>query len=198
MNAVQSALASARLNRLVFWISVAVLVAGAVTLAAALAGGSDKTSVSPQKGFKPTLPAKSQPLKNAQGVLVKNYWQLDPQIRNTIRTVLGTAVSRRHLGDSWAVVAPVLRKGYTYNQWAHAKALPIIPYPVADLDQVQYYLDYASTKEILVEVGVSAKKSLRIRPTTFQLALSPVGTGANARWMVNYWMPRWTPPVPEG
>ena len=34
--------------------------------------------------------------------------------------------------------------------------LPVVPYPVDNLNTIQYYLDYASTKAILVEVGVSA------------------------------------------
>jgi hypothetical protein len=198
MNVVQSALSSARINRLIFWLGVVVLAAGIVAVAFAFAGGSDKTSVNPEKGFHPRLPTKAQPLKNSHDVVVRNFWQLDPEIRHTIREFIATAVSRKRLGDSWVVVAPELKRGYTRNQWAHAKALPIVPYPVADLDQVQYYLDYASTREILVDVGVSAKPGLHIRSMTFQLALIPTGKGDARHWVVNYWMPRWTPPVPEG
>jgi hypothetical protein len=32
-----------------------------------------------------------------------------------------------------------------------------------------------------------------MRPTTFQLGLVPVGK----KWLVDYFMPRWTPPVPS-
>ena len=105
---------------------------------------------------------------------------------------------RRHLDQSWDVTAPTLRQGYTKKQWTSGQPLPIIPYPVDSLDKIQYYLDYASTKAILVEVGVGAKPSAGIRPTTFQLELVPVGraAGAKQRWAVDYWMPRWTPPLP--
>jgi hypothetical protein len=61
---------------------------------------------------------------------------------------------------------------------------------------VQYYLDYASTKEILVEVGVASRPELKIRPASFQLGLIPVEQGSHTRWLVDYWMPRWTPPLP--
>ena len=51
-----------------------------------------------------------------------------------------------------------------------------MPYPHADVNTAQYYLDYASTKEILVEVGLSVtpdiKGEARTRPTAFQLGLS--------------------------
>ena len=197
MNAVQSALSSARFNRMLFWTAAAVLAAGVIAVVLTVAGGSDKTSVKPDKNFHPRLPEKAVPLKNSDGVLVRNFYQLDPNIRHTIREFIATVVSRKRLNDSWLVVAPELKKGYTRKQWATAKDLPVIPYPVADIDQVNYYLDYASTKEILVEVGVSAKPSMHIRPVTFQLALRPVPTGKTRTWMVDYWMPRWTPPVPQ-
>jgi hypothetical protein len=28
------------------------------------------------------------------------------------------------------------------------------------------------------------------------LGLAPVGSGAHKRWLVDYWMPRYTPPIP--
>jgi hypothetical protein len=198
MNAVQTALSSARFNRLILGLGVLVLAAGALTLVLTVAGGTDKTSVSPDAGFRPQLPTKSTPLKNADGTTVKKYEQLDPQVRSAIKTFIASAVARNHLEDSWDVVAPSMRAGYTFAEWKAAKELPIVPYPVADINKVEYYLDYASTKEILVEVGLSAKQSVGIRPTTFLLALVPVRDGSSARWMVNYWMPRWTPPVPSG
>jgi hypothetical protein len=196
MNTIQTAFSSPRFNRLLLAIGVVVLAAGALTLVVTLVGGSDKSTINPDKGFKPTLPEKTSPLKNSQGVTVKTFTQLDPEVRTTIRTFLATAVKREHLDQSWSVIAPEMKQGYTAASWSHAKALPIIPYPVADLDRVEYYLDYASTKEILVEVGLSAPKSSGLRPTTFQLALVPVSTGNKNQWLVNYWMPRWTPPIP--
>jgi hypothetical protein len=74
--------------------------------------------------------------------------------------------------------------------------LPVVPYPIANVDTTQYYLDYASTREILLEVGVSAPRKANIRPTAFQLGLVPRGKGVQKHWLVNYWMPRWTPPIP--
>jgi hypothetical protein len=197
MNTIHTALSSARFNRLMLWLGVLVLAAGSLTLVVKLAGGSDPTSAAPDKGFKPQLPAKETPLKNAQGVTIKTFWQLDPVMRSTIRKFIGTAVMRRHLDKSWSVTAPSMRKGYTYKRWTTADALPIIPYPVDDLDKVQYYLDYASTQAVLVEVGLGAKPKANVRPTTFQLELVPVGTKKHYRWMVDYWMPRWTPPLPQ-
>ena len=44
---------------------------------------------------------------------------------------------------------------------------------------------------------MSAPKKYGLRPTTFQIGLVPIGAGAKKHWLVDYWMPRWTPPLPE-
>jgi hypothetical protein len=197
MSVFQTALSSARFNRFLMWGSAIVLFAGVAVLVTSLVKGSDKTSVGPDKGFVPQLPAKSSPLQNAQGVTITKYDELDPEVRSTIKTFLATAVKREHLDQSWSVIAPSMRKGYTLKTWSHAKALPVIPYPIENVDSTQYFLDYASTKEILLEVGVSAPAKEKLRPTAFQLGLVPVAVGKDKKvWRVNYWMPRWTPPLP--
>jgi hypothetical protein len=197
MSVFQSALSSARFNRYLMWFSAIVLFAGVAFLLIKLVPGNDKTTVNPDKGFVPNLPAKSLPLTNAKGEQIKTYAELDPAVRTTIKTFLASAVARKHLEKSWPVIAPSMKQGYTQQSWAHAKALPIVPYPIENVDTTQYYLDYASTKEILLEVGVSAPSKTNMRPTAFQLGLVPRGEGAQKRWLVNYWMPRWTPPIPS-
>lgn len=196
MNSVAETFNSPRFQRYLLWFGVAILAIGAATLVFTLVGGSDsKTHVNPDKGFHPTLPAKSDPLRNSDGLLIKTYSQLDPQIRSAVKTFIGTAVARQHVDQSWNVVAPTMKAGYTAAQWKKADNLPVVPYPGVDTKHVSYYLDYASTKEILVEVGLAGKPGISTRPVTFQLGLVP-GTGG--RWLVDYWMPRWTPPVQQG
>ena len=196
MNSVETALSSARFQRYLLWFGVVVLAAGALAVIVTFVGGSDNTRVNPDEGFRPSLPAKSTPLKNADGVTIKTFSQLDPQVRSAIKTFIATAVARENVGDSWPVVAPQLRAGYTLNEWKSADDLPVVPYPGVDTKHVQYYLDYASTREILIEVGLAGKPGISTRPVTFQLGLVPVSNGTTKKWLVNYWMPRWTPPVP--
>jgi hypothetical protein len=198
MESVASTFSSPRFQRYMLWVGVAVFIIGAAVLTFTLIGGSDKTTAKPDPGFHPKLPAKSTPLRNADGVTIKTYSQLDPQIRADIKTFIATAVARRHLGDSWPVIAPSMKSGYTRRAWATGKELPVVPYPGVDTGHVEYFLDYASTKEILVEVGVAGKPGVTTRPVTFQLGLVPAAdTGSSHRWLVDYWMPRWTPPIPQ-
>lgn len=197
MESVATTLQSPRFQRYLLWVGVIVLAVGAAALVFAFAKGSDtKTHINPDKGFHPTLPKAAVPLKNANGATIKTFSQLDPRIRSDIKKFIGTAVARKHLAASWAVIAPSLRAGYTQKTWAKGDELPVVPYPGVDTKHVQYYLDYASTKEILIEVGLAGKPGVSTRPVTFQLGLVPAGTGSGHHWLVDYWMPRWTPPVP--
>jgi len=199
MSVFQTALSSARFNRFLMWGSGVILFVGVAVLLMTLVKGNDTTQVNPDKGFHPTLPAKSTPLQNSQGVTITKYKELDPEVRSTIKTFLSTAVARRHLDKSWGVIGPTMRRGYTFKSWTHPgkEGLPVIPYPIADVNTTTYYLDYASTDEILLEVGVSAPTKKNMRPTSFQLGMSPVAVGPNKKvWRVDYWMPRWTPPLP--
>jgi hypothetical protein len=195
MNSVAETFSSPKFQRYLLWFGVAVLAIGATALVVVLMGGSGDSPKKADPGFHPQLPAKSVPLRNSQGVLIKTYHQLDPQIRDSVKTFISTVVAREHLDQSWNVVAPSMKAGYTKAQWQKANDLPVVPYPGVDPKHIQYYLDYASTKEILVEVGLAGKPGVSTRPVTFQLGLVPAGKG---HWLVDYWMPRWTPPVPQG
>ena len=195
MNSVAETFSSPKFQRYLLWFGVAVLAIGATALVVTLVGGTSDAPKKADPGFHPQLPAKSVPLRNEQGVLIKTYQQLDPQIRDAVKTFISTVVAREHLDQSWNVVAPSMKAGYTQAQWKAANDLPVVPYPGVDPKHVQYYLDYASTKDILVEVGLTGKPGVSTRPVTFQLGLEPAQKG---HWLVNYWMPRWTPPVPQG
>jgi hypothetical protein len=198
MSSLENAFASPRRNRLMLWLATAVLTAGVFVLVAQIAGRSDNTSFAPDKGFRPALPVKTSPLVNAHGVRIKTFEQLDPTVRATIGTFLATAVARKHLDQSWAVIAPSMKAGYTFKEWTKATELPVVPYPGADVRRAEFFLEYASRQEILVDVGLSQRAGIGkgwTRPVAFQ-GLSPVGKGTDKRWLVSYWMPRWTPPVP--
>ncbi len=196
MNTLETTLSSRRFNTIMLLIGAAVLVIGVIVFISRFAG-SDGTSAAPSQGFQPTIQPKTTPLKNAQGVTVKRYEQLDPSVKSTIRTFVTTAVARKNLDKSWAVIHPSMKAGYTFKSWTHAKALPVIPYPVGDVDNATRHLYLASAEEILVDMGLSPKPGSDQRSTRFRMGLVPVGKGAHKRWLVNYWMPLWTPLVPK-
>ena len=78
MNSVAETLSSPRFHRYLLWFGVAVFAIGAVRSVVTLAGGSERRATKPDKGFHPQLPAKSVPLRNAEGVTVKTYTAARP------------------------------------------------------------------------------------------------------------------------
>ena len=198
MSTFQNALSSPKFNRLLLWFSAGVLALGVALVINNLAGGTDRASHYPEKGFKAQLPVKENALKNAQGVRVKSFEQLDPQMRATIRTFLATAVTRDDLARSWKVIAPSMKSGYTFAEWKKGggrDGLPIIPYPIDNVDTASYNLFSATDQEVLVDVGLSAKHKAQ-RARRFRLGMIPVGEGTQKKWLVDYWMPLWTPILP--
>jgi hypothetical protein len=198
MESVATRLSSPRFQRYLLWFGVAFFAVGAAALVFAFVGSNGGNPTNPDKGFQAQLPAKQVALKNADGVTVKTFLQLDPQVRSDIHRFIETAIARKNVGNSWAVVSPTLKRGYTPKTWASGSDLPVIPYPGVDTKRIQFFLDYASTKEILIEVGLAGKKGVSTRPVTFQLGLVRGANGSAHPWLVDYWMPRWTPPVPSG
>jgi len=47
----------------------------------------------------------------------------------------------------------------------------------------------ATTKEVLVTLTLQPSKPSVGRPTPMRIGLSPYGTAAHKRWLVNYWLP---------
>jgi hypothetical protein len=196
MNVVEKALSSARFNRLLLGFGIVIFAVGALVLVVKLVGGTNGETDQTLRPSKAQAPAKSVPLKNGQGTRIRTYEQLDPKIKATVNTFLDAAVARHNQARAWAITTPNLHAGYTRKQWNTADALPVVPYPIWDMKHVNYALDYAVSDEILLDVGVSSNPKLHLRALTFMLGLAPVGKGAHRQWKVDYWMPRYTPPIP--
>ena len=196
MNVVEKALSSARFNRMMLLIGVTVFAVGALVLVVKLVGGTSGEANNTLTPSKVKPPAKSVPLRKPNGAQVLAYRQLDAQTKATVRTFIDADVARHNQARAWPITTPNLRAGYTKKQWNTSDALPVVPYPVWDMHHVNFSLEYANNDEIMLDVGVSSKPKLHLRALTFNLGLSPVGRGAHKRWLVNYWMPLYTPPIP--
>jgi|SRR5215210_7316116 len=197
MNAIQSTLSSPRVSRILFWLGAAVLAAGVGLMIYKLVPGSSGPETAPSSGFKPTLPGATPPrLQTASGKPVTTFRQLDPSAKLAVRNFVLTAVARKHLAQSWNYIAPSMKKGYTLKTWVKGD-IPVVPYPVYKYEKLtQYQLIQANKKEILVDMSLSAAPKEKQRPLVFRIGLEKVGTDSNARWLVDYWMPRYTPIVP--
>jgi hypothetical protein len=198
MDTIQSAFSSARFSRLLLAFGALVLAAGVALVIIRLAGGSDNTQTNPAPSFRPILPAKAHPLVNGAGVRVTNYGQLDQESKQAIRTFIAGAVGGKNYAAAWKYVTPRMRGGYTYKQWVTSNSHPFVPFPVYKPDTTtNYSLVYAHRNDVMVEVGLTPAPKSKLRPTVFWIELKKVGTRTTP-WLVDYWMPRWTPEVPQG
>lgn len=122
--------------------------------------------------------------------------KLDPEIRQLAKQFIDTAVARKDLKSAFAITHADLKGTMTLAQWETGN-IPVVPYPGADRAQVRYKVDYSYTDEALLEVGLIPPDDIDVRPLTFFIGFIKVG-GADGRWLVNYWNPRYKPPVPLG
>jgi hypothetical protein len=110
------------------------------------------------------------------------------------RKFISTAVARKHVGESWSLVTPSMRDGFTRAEWAHGE-IPIIPYPV---DTARWELDYSYADAIGFQVALFPLPGRRIRPTVFNVDLRAVGRGKGRRWLVDGFTPGVVRGLPTG
>ncbi len=187
MNTSQSTISSPRNQRIMFLVGLAVLIAGVVFLIVKLVGGSDSTPTTPDKGFKPTLPPKTTAL-TANGVKVTSYAQLPSEVKQAIVGFM-PGVLHNNYGPSWKYTAPNITQGASQHKWATVDARSVIPLPGYTLKGVNYRLEEATTKEILVVVRMQPTRPEIDKQVPMRIGLRPYGTGDHKRWLVNYWMP---------
>jgi hypothetical protein len=121
---------------------------------------------------------------------------LDPAIVALMKKFIGTAVARKNLGQAYALVGPDIRGNLTKKQFEKGD-IPVIPYPAADIQHIQYTVDYSHPTQVGLEVGLNPTPGHEsTKRLTFYAGFKKIGTGSAAHWVVNYWSPRYHPPIP--
>jgi hypothetical protein len=113
---------------------------------------------------------------------------------NTALKFVNTAVSRRHVEDSYALAAPVLREGLTRSQWARGE-IPVIPYPAAE---ARVRVDYSFRNEVGLSMLLVPPSTSKLNPMTFNMDMTARGTGPQRRWLVSAWTPKGVLSAPTG
>jgi hypothetical protein len=140
------------------------------------------------------------PLNN-KGVLPKQApppktVRLPKSVHGLILEFVKTAVARKHLGESYRLIGPTLREGLSLKQW-EAGNTTVVPYPVDKTTRLVYEkpdYQYANRARVQVHVVTPDKPAqTRTQPTnTFFVSL----VKRDGHWLVDDWVPRWTPPIP--
>jgi hypothetical protein len=179
-------LRSPRFQARIFWTSMVVLVAGIIAFLVAFVGNT---------GTSLDTPLSDKPAKDVSSV--PPTVKLPADAKKVAREFILTAVARENLPRAYALSGPLIRQGMTLKEW-NKGAIPVVPYPGDAIDYAPMKVDYSYPKEALVEVALLPKKGYKIKPQIFFLTLIKVGNGENVHWLVNGWVPRGSPQVPNG
>lgn len=174
---------SPRLQKRVFIAALAVFALGAIALTISLfsnTGPNQETAIS-NEDAQVLQPQKAVPISD-EAKAVATKW------------ILG-AVNRSDLAGTYDLTHPDIRGSLTRAEWTSGN-IPVIPYPVDKIYDGRWRVDYSYEDEALLEVGLVPAKNASERALTFYIGLKKVGDGESAHWVVNYWSPRYRPPVP--
>ncbi len=179
---------SPRAQRRLFWLSGGVLVVGLVVFVSVvlLRGPSAIHS-----GFT------KQPAQFAPHLTKAPP---SPEVYKVARTFIETAVQRKNLDAAYPIVGSELTGGMSRKQWDKGN-IAVVPYQANNTKTASFIVDWSYTTQVLLEVDLVAKPGTNQRPhLDFFLGLKKVGVkqGKGGHWVVNYWLPNWTPPVPMG
>jgi hypothetical protein len=179
-------LESPRRRRRLIWGGALVLVAAAVAGVVAVFPSPDKPPEARGVGWSPPKEEKQAKLSHhnvAAGLKVADRF-------------VRTAVARRHTEDSWTLVVPSMRSGYTQEEWAKGD-IPVVPYPVGG---ARWRIAYEYPSSLGLEVALFPPKNQRrkTKAAVFNVDLRAVGTGDGRHWLVENFTPAVTRSVPMG
>ncbi len=107
------------------------------------------------------------------------------EVLSLAQKFIATAVARKHVEDSWELVCPAMKEGYSRAAWAKGD-IPVVPFPVY---VGKWHLSYSFEKEIDLQVALFAKPNARLNPVVFDLTVHRCGTGSDKRWLVFSFIP---------
>jgi len=121
---------------------------------------------------------------------------LPPEAREIAVKFIRTAVVRKNLREAWTISGPGIRQDLSLKEWMTGN-IPVVPYPNADLKNAPVKVDWSYPNDVSLQVVMQPKKGAKDKPQIFYIGLKKVGSGANAKWLVDYWAPYAPPPIPS-
>ena len=173
---------SRSLNRALPWIAGAVLLVGVLAF-----WQTQVRSDSTQESFSN---------KAATDVAAEKTVPLPPEARQIAVRFIKTAVVRKNLRQAWAISGPGIKQDLTLREWMTGE-IPVVPYLDAAVNESPVKVDWSYPNDVSLEVLMQPKKGSTEKPQVFFIGLKKFGSGADAKWLVDYWAPYAPPPVPS-
>lgn len=105
------------------------------------------------------------------------------------------AVGREDLEKAWTLVHPSLKAGMTKKEWLTGN-IPVQYYPTQALSGAPYSVDELSKDRIVLTLVLLPKEGEDVKPQAFIIGMVPGKQGTKQSWLVDYWAPRASAPVP--
>jgi hypothetical protein len=163
------------------WI-VAVLVVGGAIAAGIIWSNTGKSTATPFT---------NQPVKDVSKV--PPTVKLTPGATQVARKFIETAVARKNLAQAYTLVTEQIRQGQSLKSWKTGN-IAVIPYPVDAVKYAPMKIDFSYPNEAQIEVALLPKAGSNVRGQLFLMDL----VKQDGKWLVNSWVPRASPPVPNG
>src|SRR3954467_7558706 len=119
--------------------------------------------------------------------------KLPPGATHVARRFIETAVARKNLSQAYNLVTEQIRQGQSLKSW-NTGNIAVIPYPVDAVKYAPMKIDFSYPKEAQIEVALLPKRGAKVRGQLFIMDL----VKHEGKWLVNSWVPRSSPPVPNG
>jgi hypothetical protein len=201
MNAVQSSLSSPRTSRIIFWLGAALVVAAVVVFIVKKSNDGGSSSAAPAAKAPASIPSADEFQKQMDSrepdIHTNKKWATVPaSAKLAVRRFIVDGAGERNLARAWPYMHSDIRGGLTFKQFVHGNQLPFTPFEQMNLKiPMSITLTDWTGHDFLAEVGIASTDKVGRGAYVFNVGGTKVGTGAHARWLVNYWMPLYTPPV---
>ena len=119
--------------------------------------------------------------------------KLTPGATRVARRFIETAVARKSLPEAYNLVTQQIKQGQTLKSW-NTGNIAVIPYPVDQIKYAPMKIDFSYPKEAQIQVALLPKAGAKVKSQLFIMDLVKV----NGKWLVNSWVPRSSPMVPNG
>jgi hypothetical protein len=163
------------------WIIAVVLVGGAIAAGIIWSNTGKSTAT----------PLTNQPAVDVSKVPATV--KLAPGAQKVARRFIETAVARKNLPEAYNLVTEQIKQGQSLKSW-NTGNIAVIPYPVYAVKYAPMKIDFSYPKEAQIQVALLPKTGSGAKAQLFIMDL----VKRSGKWLVNSWVPRSSPMVPNG
>jgi hypothetical protein len=122
---------------------------------------------------------------------------LEQAARQTAAKFILTAVARKNLDQAWKLATPNIKGGLSHKEWMTGNIpVPTLGVPLDKAAITKIIYSHKNEAELNV-VLLPKPNNQRVKSTLVVMDLKKVGTGAKARWLVDYCQVQQGIPVPR-